>query len=53
MPKADAATRLQAQAHAVRLLNELEAVLTGWVLEIDRDTIAPHVDPLYELVDKD
>lgn len=45
--------KLEAQAHAVGLLNQLEAVLTGWVLGEDRDKIAELTEPLYALLDRD
>lgn len=54
MPKTvDPQTRLQAQAHVVGLLNEVEAVLTGWVLQEDREKVEKLVGPLYDLCDKD
>lgn len=53
MPKATAEQRLNAQAHVVGLLNEIEAVLTGWVLAEDRDAVNELTAPLYELCDKD
>jgi len=43
----------RAQAHVVGLLNEIENVLTGWVLGYDREKVAKHVDPLYEMCDTD
>jgi len=42
---------LQAQAHVVGLLNQAEAILTGWVLKYDRDEIAALFDPLYARCD--
>lgn len=50
---ASAEQRLAAQAHAVGLLNQLESLLTGWVLEEDRDEISKLTEPLYEKLDKD
>jgi len=51
--KATAEQRLDAQTHAIGLLNELEATLTGWVLQEDREQIAKLCEPLYRLLDKD
>lgn len=45
--------RIGAQAHAIDLLNAVQAVLTGWVLQEDADKIRALLDPLYELTDKD
>jgi len=45
--------RLRAQAHVVGLLNEVEAVLTGWVLQEDRELVEKLCGPLYDLCDKD
>lgn len=53
MPEATPEQRLAAQAHVAGLLNEIESVLAGWVLKIDRDTFSKHVDALYALVDRD
>ena len=44
---------IHAQAHVLRLLNEAEAVLTGWVLKHSKDEIAKLLDPLYTLCDRD
>lgn len=51
--KATAEDRLRAQAHAVGLLNEVEATLTGWVLGHDREKVAKLTEPLYALCDRD
>ena len=51
--KATAEDKVQAAAHAVGLLNELQAVLTGWVLEHDREKIEKMLDPVYDLLDKE
>jgi hypothetical protein len=53
MTRPDAETKLRAQAHVVGLLNEVEAVLTGWVLQHEREKIDKLMSPLYELVDRD
>src|SRR5262245_43129758 len=44
---------IRAQAHVVGLLNEAEAVLTGWVIGYDRDKIKEMTDGLYDLCDTD
>lgn len=44
--------RIRAQAHVVGLLNEVEAVLTGWVLKEDPEKVGKLVNPLYDLCDK-
>lgn len=44
---------VRAQAHVVGLLNEIDAVLTGWVLGYDRETVEQHTGPLYEMCDTD
>ena len=49
----DPEDRRRAQAHVVGLLNEIEAVLTGWVLQEDREKVEKLVAPLYDLCDKD
>jgi len=43
--------RLPATQHAVHLLNQLEATLTGWVLQYDREWVGKHLDPIYEKLD--
>lgn len=43
----------RAQAHVVGLLNEVEAVLTGWVLGEDKDAVDKALDPLYEMCDRE
>jgi hypothetical protein len=35
----------------VRLLNQVESLLTGWVLKEDRDEVARLTGPLYEMAD--
>lgn len=53
-PEALAAKRkLNCQCEVVRLLNQAEALLTGWVLKEDQEKISELMNPLYELVDKD
>lgn len=42
----------QAQAHVVGLLNEVEAVLSGWVLGYDREKVAELTGPLYQMCDQ-
>jgi hypothetical protein len=44
--------QIRAQAHVVGLLNEVEAVLTGWVLGEDREAVSKLTSPLYDLCDK-
>jgi len=44
---------IDCQARTIGLLNQVEALLTGWVLGHDRDEIAKLTEPLYELLDKD
>jgi hypothetical protein len=44
---------LHAQGHVVGLLNEVEAVLSGWVLGYDRDGLKKLTDPLYDMCDTD
>jgi hypothetical protein len=44
--------RVRAQAHVVGLLNEVEAVLTGWVLRENKDEVAKLTDRLYDLCDR-
>jgi hypothetical protein len=51
--KADATEVTRAAAHAVGLLNELEAVLTGWVLAYDRDEIERMLAPVYAKLDQE
>jgi hypothetical protein len=53
MKKVDPDTKLQAQLHVIRLLNELDSVLCGWVLQFEREKIEKLTGPLYELVDED
>jgi acyl-ACP thioesterase len=48
---ATAEDRLRAQAHAVGLLNEVEATLV--VLGHDREEVAKLTEPLYALCDRD
>lgn len=45
--------RIEAQAHVCGLLNQVESILTGWVLGEDRDAVSKLTEPLYALVDKD
>jgi hypothetical protein len=45
--------KTRAQAHVVGLLNEVESVLTGWVLGEDREMVEKLTAPLYDLCDKD
>lgn len=42
-----------AQAHAVGLLNEAEAVMSGWAIGYDREKLKRLTDPLYDLLDTD
>lgn len=49
----DEDTIREAQAHTVRLLNELENITTGWVLQWDREWISERIDPIYERLDTD
>lgn len=49
----DEATILAAQAHVVSLLNELENVVTGWVLQWDREWVSQQIDPIYARLDTD
>jgi hypothetical protein len=51
--KADATEVTRAAARAVGLLNELEAVLTGWVLAYDRDEVEQLLAPVYEKLDRE
>jgi hypothetical protein len=44
--------RVQAAAHAVALLNQLQATLTGWVLQFDADEVDKCLVPLYEKLDQ-
>ena len=44
---------VSAQAQCVGLLNQLEAVLCGWVLQHDREKVAKQLGPLYDLLDTD
>lgn len=44
---------VRAQAHVIGRLNEIEAVLTGWTLGYDRETVERLVAPLYEMCDTD
>lgn len=53
MSRATSEQVLAAQAHVVGLLNEIDSVLTGWVLEEDQEKVKKLTDPLYELCDKD
>jgi hypothetical protein len=50
---AEPAEVTRAAAHAVGLLNELEAVLTGWVLAYDRDEIERLLAPVYARLDQE
>lgn len=45
--------KLEAQAHVVGLLNQVESILVGWILKHDREKIAKLTNPLYDLVDHD
>lgn len=49
----DPQIKLHAQVHAVRLLNELEAVLKGWALKVDEDTVDKWLDPVYTYLDQE
>lgn len=40
------------EIEVIRALNLVEALLTGWVLEHDREEIAKLTAPLYDLVDR-
>lgn len=51
--KASPEMKLEVQAMVVGLLNQVEALLTGWVLQEDQDKISKLTEPLYVLVDKD
>jgi hypothetical protein len=53
VPRADEETKIRAAAHCVGLLNELEAVLCGWVLELDREWVAKCLDPIYRKLDEE
>jgi len=44
--------QVRAQAHAVGLLNQLDSVMTGWVLGHPREQIEKLTSPLYDLLDK-
>lgn len=45
--------KLATQCEVIRRLNEIEALLTGWVLGEDRDEVERLTSPLYDLCDKD
>jgi hypothetical protein len=53
LPKPHADAVLHAQGHVIGLLNEAEAVLTGWVLGYDREAVKKQMDSLYEMCDTD
>jgi hypothetical protein len=40
-------------SHAIGSLNNVESLLTGWVLGYDRDKIEELTRPLWELLDAD
>ena len=44
---------VQAQARLVGMLNEIDAVLTGWVLGHPREQVEKLTGPLYDLLDQD
>lgn len=45
--------RLDAQCGVLRMLNQAEAILTGWVLKEDAEKVSALFSPLYDLCDKD
>lgn len=45
--------KLAVQCAVIGRLNEIESLLTGWVLKHDQDEIAKLTEPLYELCDRD
>lgn len=45
--------QLHAQAHCVGLLNELEAVLTGWLLGEDEEEVRDALEPLHRMLDRE
>lgn len=53
MPKITDEDITRAQAHVVGLLNEVEAVLTGWVLGEDRERVSELTEPLYDMCDRE
>lgn len=53
MPKITDEDIIRAQAHVVGLLNEAEAVLTGWVLGEDQEQVTKLTGPLYEMCDRE
>jgi hypothetical protein len=53
MTRATPQQRLDATVHAVRLLNELEFVLKGWVLLVPAETVDGWLDPVYTHLDKE
>jgi hypothetical protein len=45
--------RTRVRSRVVGLLNEVEYLLTGWVLKEDREEVAALAEPLYLLADKE
>jgi hypothetical protein len=49
----DEERRVETRNRVIGMLNEVESLLTGWVLKEDRWAVAELTEPLYGLADKD